>query len=87
VILVIFFLLHSIATHFPVRHLFSPALEVFPGQFWIQCLVSSGCEDTTSVFVVVLSGSAFILTSQLPISAVQSVPKSSGTALAALPDA
>jgi hypothetical protein len=55
VILDIFVLLHSFATHFfsPPPVLF-PAWEVFRRHFWLQCLVSPGCEDTLSAVAVVL---------------------------------
>jgi hypothetical protein len=69
-ILVIFGLLHKFATHlFQSATGFLPAREVFRRHFGLQCLVSSGCEDTASVVAVVLSWSAFILASPLQISA------------------
>jgi Transposase len=44
---------------------FCPARVLFRPHFWLHCLVALGCEDTTSVIAVVLSRSAFILTSGL----------------------
>jgi hypothetical protein len=50
-----------------------------------MCPFSPGCEDTSSVVAVVLTRSALILTSRLPISAAQYVPKWSGTTVAGPP--
>ncbi|MGO9476516.1 MAG: hypothetical protein ACLP7I_01080 [Limisphaerales bacterium] len=54
VILVIFVLLHSFASHFssPPSD-FCPALEVFRRHSWLQHPFSPGCEDTASVVAVV----------------------------------
>jgi hypothetical protein len=89
VFFVIFFLLHRFAS--PFFHLFShrPRFSHGTGGFAAICAFSTRfltrCEDTTSVVSGVLTRSALILTSRLPISAAQSLPEWPGTTLAGPP--